>query len=70
MRQRFAKKLVLNKVTVATLESKEMIDIQGGTIIKTDFLCTDKSCSAIRPCCDTTDPKVLLVNKETDNLRA
>jgi len=60
MRQKLVKKLVLNKITVATLESKEMIDIQGGTIIRTEVLCTDKSCSAIRICCDTTTvPKAL-----------
>jgi len=62
MRQRFAKKLVLNKVTVATLESKEMIDIQGGTIIQSVNLCSDKSCSIIGICCDTTTvPKALVL---------
>jgi len=67
MRQRFAKKLVLNKVTVATLESKEMIDIQGGTIIKTDFLCSDKSCSALGPCCDPNTVPIVKVLALTQN---
>ena len=60
MRQRFAKKLVLNKITISTLKGEEMTGIQGGTIIRTEVLCTDKSCSAIRICCDTTTvPKAL-----------
>ena len=56
MKKNFAKKMLLNKVTVSRLNDNDMSLIRGATLI---YHCTE-SCSLIYVCCD---PKTIPVEK-------
>jgi len=64
MKQKIAKKLTLNKNTVAYLDRHELGEVHGGSVIIQSCKCTE-SCSLIIICCDTTTPKEKMINSGT-----
>lgn len=61
MKNKFSRRLILNKETITRLNNNDMNLIRGATLI---FYCTD-SCSVVAICCNTkTNP--LEENRDQD----